>query len=651
MRRFTAFLPIVLISTTILTGVSCQQNQNNSGQWTLFSPNGNINVQLHLDQGKLFYKAFLLSDQDTISVLEKSPLGIICQDRQFEDNLSLVSIDSTKTLTEEYTLLTGKRLKNKVIYRESAFSLKNERGDVLDIVFRLYNDGYAFRYGIPSGEEKTVKVTSEISGFRFPSSGIKWMQPYDSATKWTPAYENYFVDAKPVGTASPMKGGWCFPALVKLPGAWVMLTESNLNGEYFGAHLVNKNSDALYTIQQPDSLESESVGNIDAVVQLPAKTPWRVALISSDLSGIIQSNLVFDVADPADIQRDFSWVQPGRSSWSWWGEPASSRDFIALKKYIDLSASMGWEYSLVDANWNQMHGGSLEELVSYAKEKGVGIWLWYNSGGSNNTVTEQPRDMMSDNAVREGEMRKLQQLGVKGIKVDFFQSDKQGMMQQYLDILRDAADYQIMVNFHGCTIPKGWSKQWQNLLTMESVKGAECYIFDKQFPDRAPLHNVHLAFTRNVIGSMDYTPVTFSNNKYPHITTNGHELALSIVYETGLLHFADRTTSYLALSKEIKELLRSVPTTWDETRFISGSPSSHIIIARRKGDNWFIAGINGTADEIAGTISLTFLTGAKTLQTFTDNANKSISSKSDKFSGEAPFTMLPYGGFAMVVSK
>ncbi|CAN5734281.1 hypothetical protein BH24BAC1_BH24BAC1_40160 [soil metagenome] len=195
---------------------------------------------------------------------------------------------------------------------------------------------------------------------------------------------------------------------------------------------------------------------------------------------------------------------------------------------------MGWEYSLVDANWNEMKGGNLEMLAKYAQEKNVGLLVWYNSGGAHNTVTEQPRDIMSDPVRRKEEMKKLQALGIKGIKVDFFQSDKQFIMQQYLDILKDAAAHHILVNFHGCTIPRGWSRTWPNLVSMESARGAETYIFSGEFPAKAPLHNVHLVFTRNIIGSMDYTPVTFSDNRYKRLTTNAHELALGVVFESGI---------------------------------------------------------------------------------------------------------------------
>lgn len=175
---------------------------------------------------------------------------------------------------------------------------------------------------------------------------------------------------------------------------------------------------------------------------------------------------------------------------------------------------------------------------------GVGVFLWYNSGGPNNRVTEEPRDRMFDRSVRQEEMAWLAEAGVSGIKVDFFHSDKQAGIKLYLDILADAAEAGLMVNFHGSTIPRGWERTWPNLMSMEGVRGAEQYDFRPTYPEEAPWHNTVLAFTRNVVGPMDYTPVTFSDAMYPHVTTNAHELALAVVFESSLQHFADSVESY-----------------------------------------------------------------------------------------------------------
>ncbi|HYJ74421.1 MAG TPA: glycoside hydrolase family 97 catalytic domain-containing protein, partial [Kineosporiaceae bacterium] len=291
---------------------------------------------------------------------------------------------------------------------------------------------------------------------------------------------------------------------------------------------------------------------------------------------------------------DDGWVVPGRVSWSWWSENDSPRDLARLRDYADLAAEFGWEYSLVDANWNVHGEDDIRALVAHAAERGVRLWLWYNSGGPHNEVTEQPRDRMHEPGVRRREFAKLADWGVAGVKVDFFQSDKQDSIARYLGILEDAAEHRIMVNVHGCTIPRGWSRTWPHLLTMEAVRGAESYIFQEDFPAIAARHNTILPFTRNAVGPMDYTPVTFGDVAHPHRTTNAHELALAVVFESGLLHLADSAASYRGVRPEVAEELRRVPVVWDETRFLVGEPGRCAVVARRAGGGWWIGGINGT---------------------------------------------------------
>ncbi len=646
------FLSSSLLVLSLLGILSCSDPKGNRLVWKLHSPDNNVHVQLRLTDGKLTYHAKISADGDTAIILEDSPLGVITSQGSLAQDLSFASADAPHSIHDEYTLLTGKQLQNKSEANELTVSFQNPENLGIAVTFRVYNDGFAFRYSFPESKDSTFTVTSEISGFKFPEQGQVWMQPYDSVTTYTPAYEKYFVNGVPVGTPSPNTGGWCFPALFRLDKAWVLVTESNLKPDYFGAHLINKPSETLYRIQQPDSLEAEGIGTIDA--KGTSATPWRVVITGQQLSSIVESNLVDHVADEADGQRDFSWVKPGKASWSWWSDQASPRNLQSLKKFVDLSAEMDWEYTLVDANWNEMKGGTVEDLIKYANQKDVGVWLWYNSGGTHNRVTEQPRDIMSDATYRKEEMEKLQRLGVKGIKVDFFQSDKQWMIRHYFDILRDAADHHIMVNFHGCTIPRGWTKLWPNLLSMESARGGESYIFAREFPERAPLHNVHLAFTRNVIGPMDYTPVTFSNNRFRHLTSSAHELALAFVFETGILHFADRVEAYRVLSPDVRDLLRTMPVMWERTKFLGGSPYSEIMLARNSGDSWYVAYINGMGTQKSVDVDLSFLgDGEYESVIYKDNSDKSIASERANVRSDVKQSVdiLPYGGFVMVLNK
>jgi hypothetical protein len=268
---------------------------------------------------------------------------------------------------------------------------------------------------------------------------------------------------------------------------------------------------------------------------------------------------------------------------------------------------MGWEYFLVDANWDLMNNGNVRELAEYARKKNVGLFLWYNSGGDHNIVTEKPRGCMNSTEIRKFEFEMLKKWGVKGVKIDFFQSDKQNIMALYHDILRDAAQSQIMVNFHGCTVPRGWDRTWPHLMSMEAVRGAECYTFAPEFPAKAPQHNTILPFTRNAVGPMDYTPCTLTDDKNPHQTSNAHELALTVVFESSLLHLADRVSAYRNLPEAPKSFLRDVPVVWDEIRYVSGMPGQSAVIARRHGDTWYVGAINGQNEPVKVSVPLRFL--------------------------------------------
>lgn len=620
-----------------------------SGSWSVSSPGNKIKVTVMLENGKLFYSAAL--QPSNAQVLEKSPLGLELEGRDLSDNLMVRRVDSTDVKVN-YTMKAGKRLVNTADAKALAVHFSNAR-DTATLQFQVFDDGFAFRYVIEGSGD--YKVTKEESGFRLPQNSVAWLQEYDSVSRYTPAYERYFQDMIPVGTVAGIGKGWCFPALFHASNAWILLSESDLAGNYFGSHLMNEPDSSLYVIQQPDPREAEGAGDIYATGMLPLHTPWRVVIAGDELSDIFQSNLVANVASDPEKGVDYSWVKPGRAAWSWWSVQGSPRDFEALKKFVDFTAEIGWEYFLVDANWNEMKGGTIEDLVKYAVSKNVGIWLWYNSGGKHNTVTEQPRDIMADPERRRAEMQKIAGWGVKGVKVDFFQSDKQSIIKHYLDILHDAAQNHIMVNFHGCTIPRGWEKTYPNLLSMESVRGAESYIFAREFPQHAPLHNVHLAFTRNVIGPMDYTPVTFSNNHYPHLTTNAHELALAIVFETGIIHYADHYKTYRALSPAVKTFISELPVTWTETRLLSGDPSSHVVVARETGDAWYVGAINGQDKQMELTLDFSFLgAGNHEAVVITDSpASKSLAVEKRTIAAgqQESVTLLPFGGYVMKIEK
>ena len=439
------------------------------------------------------------------------------------------------------------------------------------------------------------------------------------------------------------------------PAGWVLLTEADLDGTYCGSRLHQNASGGIYSIRYPDYTEAMKIGNNNPESSsVPWMTPWRVAIIGKDAASIAGSTIVNGLSKPSKLT-DVSWIKPGVSYWSWWADPASPKIFKSMLSYIDLASEWGIPYFLVDANWTKMEGGTIEQLIAYAKQKGVGIWLWYNSGGPHNTVLGAPRNRMWDSDQRRKEFEKLKNWGVKGVKVDFFQSDKQHVIQQYKDILQDAAEFQVMVNFHGCTLPRGWQRTWPNLISMEAIAGEECYMFRDSYPEAAVWHNTIQPFTRNALGSMDYTPFGLSNKINKHLTTYAHELALTVVFESGIVHLIDFPEVYKALPEYVQTFVKQLPTVWDESRMIYGYPGRDVVMARRSGDKWFVGGINGEKKSKEIVLTLDFLKAGRTYtaKIIGDGDNdKSFNykeikvKKGDKF----PVKMISCGGFSIVVN-
>jgi hypothetical protein len=428
----------------------------------------------------------------------------------------------------------------------------------------------------------------------------------------------------------------------------MLISEAGLDETYCATHLEDMEGNGRYTIRFPEAEEVTSDAAPEPISKLPWTTPWRVIIIGPSLSTIISSNLITAVCSPSTI-KDTSWIKPGRSSWSWWSQGSSPRDFNVQKSYVDFNARMGWEYVLIDAGWPLMANGNMEDLVDYANSKDVGIVLWYHSGMGRENDTLSTANLMAFSEPRRAELAKIKSWGVKGIKVDFFDSDKQPVIKRYLDILKDAADFQIMVNCHGSTLPRGWERTYPHLVSMESVKGAEGY-GRQEFCDRAPVHNTILPFTRNAVGSMDYTPVTFTNKREAiRQTTAGHELALSVVFESGVAHFADRMESYESLPDAPKNFLKHVPTTWDETQYVSGVPGEYVILARRSGQSWYIAGINGlgVAKEVSFSLPHNVTKSPASLNVITDGTTpgsfQTLSVK--RINGKFTLALQPRGGF------
>jgi len=622
--------------------------------WEVFSPDERLSIVLthtRLDQDnktELSYQVFLETEEGPIEMIKPSLLGISRSDGNFTNQLRFHSEGEIKEFSDSYELLSSKQSKIDYAGNELTVTFRNDSNKVLAIDLRALNDGVAFRYHFPETSDSLFTVTGEKTSFKIPQPGKAWLHPYDTITKYTPAYETYYTNGSNIGENSPGIQGWAFPALFETQDTWMLITESNLGDNFYGAHLQPVVVDGTYVIRLPEEEEARGTCVQEPSSTLPWVMPWRIIMISEDLADMVESTLVQDLSDP-NILDDMSWIKPGRVSWSWWSDHNSPQNFDKLKEFVDLSAEMGWEYSLVDANWNIMKGGNIEELVKYADEKGISILLWYNSGGPHNTVGEQLRDAMHISDKRREEFAKLNEWGVKGIKVDFFQSDKPDIIKQYHDILMDAMEYKILINFHGCTVPRGWERKYPHLMSMEAVRGTECYSFDSRFPEAAPWYNTILPFTRNLVGPMDYTPLAFSDQTYPHITTYGHEIALPVIFQSSWLHFAERVSVIRELPEFAKEFISEIPVSWDQTKLLTGYPGDYVVLARENDGTWYFGGINGTDESRTVELELPFIKeGSYLAEIITDGEkDRSFMYYKKPFNNTASLQleMKPFGGF------
>ena len=538
------------------------------------------------------------------------------------------SLAFVRKVKDDYQMLSGKR--SRCVNEANEYRCGN-------MLLRMYNDGIAFRY---EGSKQSQPA------YRIPEGTRRWMQ------QWCDSYEGFFPLATtykvaPVpsysGISKSAEGWnnrWGYPALLEPhDGTFVLISEANIKQGQSASCLYNDGE--LFRV-----VEAEHIAG-----QTSDQTPWRVAIIGQ-LKDVVESTLVTDVSDPSRIA-DVSWIQPGVVSWIYWAYNHGSNDYSIIKKYVDLAVALHLPYVLIDAEWDEMgklpsnEGKTIEDAVAYAKAQGIKPLIWYNSsvGWVNGAPT--PKFRLNKPEDREKEFAWCEKIGVAGVKIDFFSGDDQRNMDYCIDLLESAARHHLLVNFHGATIPRGWQRTWPNLMSTEGVYGAEWYNNVATFTAKAASHNATLPFTRNVIGPMDYTPCAFSDSQHPHITTHAHELALTVLFESALQHLADRPESLLAQPKEVKDFFGQLPTAWDETRYVSGYPGESVVLARRQGATWYVAGINGTDCERALAVPLGFVKG-KNITLFADGDPWMISRP-----GKLPkqITCKSRGGFVMKIEN
>ncbi len=582
---------LVLISPTLIFAQKAE----------LTSPNQKLNIELYNQQeqvtGSWYLKVIYKNEGKNCIIIPQIDLGLTCSLGDFSKNLKFLKASKPLAVKEEYTALHGKRSECTNSAYEKVITFENSDKTKINLILRAYNDGLAFRYEFP-GKGDSCIVIDERTAYTIPDGTRRWLQ------KFNPANEGYYREA----TNGEVQQDWAYPALFLTSDSttWYLIHEADLDRNYCGSKLSNISEQAKYKITFPDYWNGRGQGKTEPTISMPWKSPWRV-IITGSLADIVESTLVNDVSTPSVLQNTV-WIKPGLVSWNYWSHNHGTKDFQVVCEFADLAARMGWPYTLLDWEWDAMsNGGDLEDAVEYLHSIGVKPLIWYNSGGDHTSVQATPKDRMLTHENRVEEFSWLHERGFAGVKVDFFESEKQDMINYYLDILEDAAQYNMMVYFHGCLVPRGWARTYPHLMTYEGVRGAEWYNNIPDFTLEAPVHNTILPFTRNVVGSMDYTPVTFTNSQYPHITSYGHELALGVLFESALQHMADRPDGYDALPDAAKTLLRDLPTAWDDTKLLDGYPGKEVTLSRRKGESWYIAGINAELVEKQRTIQLAFL--------------------------------------------
>ena len=565
---------------------------------TVISPNKKVSAALFCQQdgdiGNWYLHLSYTSTNETKEVIPRIDLGLSRSDQDFSKELKFLKAGKPFLINEQYTALHGKRSQCSNSANEVVVSFENPGKAKLNLIIRAYNDGVTFRYEFPEKEGSFV-VKDELTSYTIPPKTKRWME------KWDMANEGPYSLIKDENAQQT----WSVPALFSTDSiCWYLIHEADLNRTYCGTKLSNVADKSIYKLTFPDP--GDGKGESQPTITLPWQSPWRIVIIGS-LADVVESTLIDDVSTPSVITKT-DWIKPGIASWNYWSSNHGTKDYKIVCKFADLAAEMNWPYTLLDWEWDAMgNGGNLEDAIKYIYSKGVKPLIWYNSSAFK-WVTATPVDRMSTHENRVEEFTKLQKLGIKGVKIDFFLSEKQDLIKYYLDILDDAAKFEIMVYFHGCIVPRGWSRTYPHLMTFEGVRGAEWYNNGPEFTSVAPEHNTILPFTRNVVGPMDYTPVTFTNSQFPHSTSYGHELALSVVFESGLQHFADRPEGYYELPDAAKTFLKEVPNVWDNTKLLSGYPGKDIVIARQKGDAWYIGGINAEVRrEKTKTIKFDFL--------------------------------------------
>ena len=610
------------IVMAMLLGSSVASAENKQ----ITSPDGKLVVTVADMDGRPSYSV----SYDNVLFLKPSPLGMIANIGDFSSGMSLEKNVSTNKIDETYELASIKQSKVRYVANEAVFSFTQQGKTIYDVIFRISNNDVAFKYKIyPQGETLSCVVKQEATGFVFPDGTTTFLcpqsKPMGGFARTSPSYETSYT-ADDVAGKNGWGEGYTFPCLFRNgDNGWVLVSETGVNGGYCASRLLGHKG-GVYTIGFPQEGEANGNGTVSPGIALPGETPWRTITVGKTLAPIVETTVPFDVVKPLyQAKGEYTY---GRGSWSWIIGMDGSTNYKEQLRYIDFSAAMGYQSVLVDALWDKQIGrDKIEELAKYGKDKGVALYLWYNSNGYWNDAPQTPRGIMDNAIARRKEMKWMQSIGIRGIKVDFFGGDKQMTMQLYEDILSDANEYGLLVIFHGCTLPRGWERMYPNFASSEAVLASENLHFSQGSCDNEAFNATLHPFIRNTVGSMDFGGSAL--NKYYNadnaprgsrrVTSDVYALATAVLFQSPVQHFALAPNNLTDAPAWAIDFMKEVPTTWDEVRFIDGYPGKYIILARRHGDKWYIAGVNAQKETLKLKVNLPMFSNGEKVKLFSDD--------------------------------
>ena len=610
------------IVMAMLLGSSVASAENKQ----ITSPDGKLVVTVADMDGRPSYSV----SYDNVLFLKPSPLGMIANIGDFSSGMSLEKNVSTNKIDETYELASIKQSKVRYVANEAVFSFTQQGKTIYDVIFRISNNDVAFKYKMyPQGETLSCVIKKEATGFAFPDGTTTFLcpqsKPMGGFARTSPSYETSYT-ADDVAGKNGWGEGYTFPCLFRNgDNGWVLVSETGVNGGYCASRLLGHKG-GTYTIGFPQEGEANGNGTVSPGIALPGETPWRTITVGKTLAPIVETTVPFDVVKPLyPAKGEYTY---GRGSWSWIIGMDGSTNYKEQLRYIDFSAAMGYQSVLVDALWDKQIGrDKIEELAKYGKDKGVALYLWYNSNGYWNDAPQTPRGIMDNAIARRKEMKWMQSIGIRGIKVDFFGGDKQMTMQLYEDILSDANEYGLLVIFHGCTLPRGWERMYPNFASSEAVLASENLHFSQGSCDNEAFNATLHPFIRNTVGSMDFGGSAL--NKYYNadnaprgsrrVTSDVYALATAVLFQSPVQHFALAPNNLTDAPAWAIDFMKEVPTTWDEVRFIDGYPGKYVILARRHGDKWYIAGVNAQKETLKLKVNLPMFSNGEKVRLFSDD--------------------------------